>query len=83
VPAQTETTSYRRDLDISHALSHVTYQAGGVNYQREFFCSRPAEIFVAHFTADKPACYTGSIGLHDGHGATATVNGNRVVVAGN
>jgi len=41
VPAQTETTSYRRDLDISHALSHVTYQAGGVNYQREFFCSRP------------------------------------------
>src|SRR5437899_3074131 len=27
VPAQTETTSYRRDLDISHALSHVTYQA--------------------------------------------------------
>ena len=35
LPAQPSATHYRRDLDLNEALSHVSYQAGDVNYRRE------------------------------------------------
>ena len=35
----------------------------GVKFQREFFCSHPAEVLAAQFTADKKGAYTGSIEL--------------------
>ena len=42
LPEHTNTGAYRRDLDLATARAHVTYQAGGVKFQREFFCSHPA-----------------------------------------
>jgi len=82
LPAHAQTSGYRRDLDISQALSRVTYQASKVNYQREFFSSHPAEVLVARFTADRPGGYTGSVEMRDGHAAVAAVQGNRMVVTG-
>lgn len=82
LPAQRSATHYRRDLDLNEALSHVSYQAGDVNYRREFFCSHPAGVLVARFTADKPAAYTGFVGLEDAHGASILINGNRMSAAG-
>jgi alpha-L-fucosidase 2 len=82
LPAHAQTSGYRRDLDISQAFSRVTYKAGEVNYQREFFSSHPAEVLVARFTADQPGGYTGSVEMRDGHAAVAAVQGNRMVVTG-
>jgi len=75
-------TDYHRDLDLADALSHVSYTANGVKFQREFLCSHPAEILAAQFTADKKSAYTGSIELADTHGAKITADGNRLTAAG-
>ncbi|HUZ08438.1 MAG TPA: glycoside hydrolase family 95 protein, partial [Candidatus Paceibacterota bacterium] len=82
LPGQTNDSNYRRDLDLADALSHVSYTANGVNYRREFFCSHPAQMLVARFTADKKAAYTGSLELQDSHGAKIVVNGNRITASG-
>lgn len=75
-------THYRRDLDLSDALAHVSYSNDGIQFQREFLCSHPAEVLAAHFTANKKAAYGGSIELDDSHHAKITVNGNRITAAG-
>jgi len=51
-------TDYRRGLDITKALSYVTYTAGGVHYSREYFASAPHEAIVMHLAADKPGSIT-------------------------
>jgi alpha-L-fucosidase 2 len=69
MPTHNGATNYHRELDISEAIARTTYQAGGVTYQREYFCSHPDDALVVRFTADKPASYSGAIKLRDGHGA--------------
>jgi alpha-L-fucosidase 2 len=81
LPAHTNAVDYRRELDIGTALSRVRYEAGGVKHEREFFCSHPAGVLVARFSADKPGSYTGQIELRDSHGAATVVGTNRLTVA--
>jgi len=82
LPGHTNAADYRRDLDLATARAHVAYQAGGVQFQREFFCSHPAAVLAARFTADKPRSYTGSVELADSHRAVAVVDGDLLVVSG-
>jgi alpha-L-fucosidase 2 len=74
--------AYRRELDLGDALARVQYQAGGVQYRREVFCSHPAGVLVAAFTADKPGQYSGTVALKDSHGASTVAVGNRLTVEG-
>ena len=48
----------------------------GVKFRREYLCSHPAQVVAAHFTADKPAAYTGSIELVDSHNANSLPTDN-------
>jgi alpha-L-fucosidase 2 len=73
---------YRRDLDIGNALAHVSYQSGGVNYRREYFCSQPDGVLVVRLTADRPGSYTGSIELSDAHGTPTVAGKNHLTFAG-
>ncbi len=82
LPGHASAADYRRDLDLSDALSHVSYTANGVKFQREFLCSHPAQVLAAHFTADKKAGYTGGIELVDSHNAKISAEGNRVTASG-
>jgi alpha-L-fucosidase 2 len=82
LPGHRNAVEYRRDLDLSEAVSHVAYQANGVKYEREYFCSHPSGVLVARFTADKPESYSGAIEMNDSHGARIAVAGNRFSVAG-
>lgn len=82
LPREGVVTDYRRDLDLATATSHVNYTVNGIKFQREFFCSHPAEVVVAHFTADKKAGYTGTIELADSHGAKIITDGNRIIASG-
>jgi len=45
---------YRRELDISQALTSVRYRVGTTSYTREIFASRPDQAIVIRLTADKP-----------------------------
>jgi alpha-L-fucosidase 2 len=53
--ADTNTTSYYRDLDITNAVSTVKFTLGGVLYTRETFISHPAKVMMIRITADKKA----------------------------
>ncbi len=46
--------NYYRELDLDDAVVHVSYSQGGVNFKREIFTSRPDQVMVARFTANKP-----------------------------
>jgi len=48
-------TDYHRELDLSNAVSTVTYKVDGVNYKREYFVSYPDQIMVIRVSADKKA----------------------------
>ncbi|HEY2083404.1 MAG TPA: glycoside hydrolase family 95 protein [Verrucomicrobiae bacterium] len=82
LPGHKNASDYRRDLDISNALAHVSYTAKGVKYQHEFFCSHPAGVLVARFTANKPASYNGSVELRDSHGTRTKATTNELAFAG-
>jgi alpha-L-fucosidase 2 len=82
LPDQADAADYRRDLDLSRALAHVTFTSHGVHYQREFFASHPAQVIVVHLTADKPGSYTGSISLTDAHDAHTTASDGLLLAAG-
>jgi alpha-L-fucosidase 2 len=60
-------TNYRRELDIDRAVLTVTYEAGGVRYAREYFCSYPARAMVVRLTAGAPGAYSGRVVLSDMH----------------
>lgn len=82
LPATAEASDYRRELDLDQALARVTYQRDGIKYEREFFCSHPAEVLVARFSAAKPGCYTGHISLQDAHQAAMVWEGQKMTATG-
>ncbi len=82
LPDHTNAVAYRRELNLATAQARVRYQVGGIQYQREFFCSHPAGVLAARFSADHPGRYTGSIELADSHRGVAVVTGDRLVVSG-
>ncbi|MRX46906.1 glycoside hydrolase family 95 protein [Pedobacter puniceum] len=46
--------SYKRELDLNHAIHQVSYQVGNVIYNRETFISYPDKALVMKITASKP-----------------------------
>ena len=46
-------SDYRRDLDLSRAVATTEFKAAGVGYRREAFISRPDNVIVLRFTADR------------------------------
>ena len=46
-------TNYRRTLDLNTAIASVTYEAGGVKYERELFASAPDQVLVVRLKASK------------------------------
>jgi alpha-L-fucosidase 2 len=49
----TNHTNYYRELDISKAISKVTYEINGVKYTREYFVSHPDQIMALKLTSSK------------------------------
>ncbi len=48
-----EPLNYRRELNISEAVSKVSYEINGVKYTREYFISYPDQIMVIKLTSSK------------------------------
>lgn len=70
-------TDFRRELDIDRAVHTVTYEFGGVRYQRTAFASHPDQVIVMHLTANKPGACSGRIQLADMHDARIATDGKR------
>ncbi|QDK80624.1 glycoside hydrolase family 95 protein [Spirosoma sp. KCTC 42546] len=46
--------NYRFELDLTKALSRVSYTADGVRFTREYLASSPDQAIAVHLTASKP-----------------------------
>ena len=71
-------TGFRRELDIDRAVHQVTYEYGGVRYQRTAFASHPDGVVVIHLAANKPGACSGRVQLADMHQARIAADGNRL-----
>jgi alpha-L-fucosidase 2 len=82
LPGHENFSNYRRDLDIADALAHVSYEANGVKFTREYFASHADHVLVFHFTANKPGSYTGSIELNDSRETVTVASDGRLRLRG-
>ncbi|MBV5349585.1 glycoside hydrolase family 95 protein, partial [bacterium] len=48
-----EPRNYRRELNISEAISKVSYEIDGIKYTREYFISYPDQMMVVKLTSSK------------------------------
>lgn len=49
-----EPLNYYRELNISEAISKVSYEVNGVSFTREYFISYPDQVMVIKLTSSKP-----------------------------
>jgi alpha-L-fucosidase 2 len=50
----TDTSDYRRELDLNTGIVSVKFTANGIDYKRETFASYPHHVIVTRITASKP-----------------------------
>lgn len=82
IPDHEQFTDYHRQLDIQTGVQTTTYTSGGVKFQRQLFASRPAQVVVFRFTADKPGQISGTMSMSNEHDIAATVEDNEMVLKG-
>jgi alpha-L-fucosidase 2 len=58
-----ESTEYRRELDLDTAVARVGFTAGGVRFTREIFSSKPDEALVIRLEADRAGALGFTVGL--------------------
>ncbi|TFY68335.1 hypothetical protein EVG20_g3597 [Dentipellis fragilis] len=78
-------TNYRRQLDLSTAMTTLTYTQGGVDYTREAFVSFPAQAIVVRLSASQPGIYFLNASLNSPMPNTSTHSAGNIVslTAGN
>ncbi|MFD8496686.1 glycoside hydrolase N-terminal domain-containing protein [Amycolatopsis sp. NPDC059657] len=78
-----EVKDYRRELDISRAVSRVSYVADGVRYTREAFASYPDGAIVVRVSADRRGAVSFTTRLTSPHQrAVVSAAGGRLTLAG-
>lgn len=70
-----EISDYRRELNISNAVSEVVYKAGEVSYRRETIASLPDGVIMINLTADKSKALNISLEYEMPEGGTMKLNG--------
>lgn len=76
-------TNYKRELDISNAVSATSYSLNGVDYKREYFVSAVNQALVVNVSASKNASINFSASLSSPHRSyTVTqLNNNTVILS--
>jgi alpha-L-fucosidase 2 len=76
-------TNYKRELDISNAVSATSYVLNGVNYKREYFASAVNQAIVINLSANKKASISFAALLSSVHrNYTVTqLNNNTVILS--
>lgn len=74
--------NYRRELDISNAISKVSYEMAGIKYTREYFVSAPDQIMVIKLTSDQKGALNFDINLKSLLKSNVEVRNNILVMTG-
>lgn len=79
----TDTVSgYRRDLDLTTAISRTRYSVDGVEYTREVLVSAPDQAVVVHLTANRPGQISFTARFSRKNATTKSDSDNRLVLRG-
>jgi len=63
-PGHENAEDYHRDLDISKAITSVSYTVKGIHYKQEMFASFTDQAIIVHLTADKPRSITCNLSMN-------------------
>jgi alpha-L-fucosidase 2 len=66
-PGHEKYTDYQRSLDISEALSRVSYKIKGLTYTREIFASHPDQVIVIRLTTNEMKKLSFNLGFDSPH----------------
>lgn len=75
-----EARNLYRELNISNALSTVTYEADGVKYRRTSFISYPDQVMVIKIAADRPQAVSLHIRLNSLLRYTVQTKGEKTLI---
>lgn len=75
-------TDYRRSLSLDEAISHVSFNVGGVHYKREYFASNPDNVLVLRLTANKKESVLLDITLDLKRQSILSTEGNQLIFSG-
>ena len=76
----TDVTNYQRDLDLTTAISSVSFTHSGTDYSREFFISHDDNVLVGRLEAEGSAKLNLDVRFPSKQGGTTTVQGNDTLV---
>ncbi|WP_338875327.1 glycoside hydrolase family 95 protein [Spirosoma sp. SC4-14] len=71
VKDQEQATNYRRELDLTTALSRVSYTVKGVRFTREYLVSAPDQVMAVHLTASQPGKISFEASLDSPHAGSS------------
>ncbi|QSB27532.1 glycoside hydrolase N-terminal domain-containing protein [Flavobacterium sp. CLA17] len=74
--------NYHRELDISNAISKVSYEMDGVKFTREYFVSAPDQIMVIKLTSSEKGGLNFDINLKSLLNSNVEVRNNILVMTG-
>ena len=60
-------TNYRRELDLSTAVSGTSYSINGINFKREYFVSHPNQVLAVNVSSSKKASISFEVALSSPH----------------
>ncbi|MFC7337856.1 glycoside hydrolase N-terminal domain-containing protein [Haloferula chungangensis] len=81
-PDTEKVSGYRRDLDLTTAISRTQYTIDGVEFVREVFVSAPDQVIVIHLTADRPGQISFDAEFSRENAKIESADGNRLVLTG-
>jgi len=74
--------NYHRELDLSNAISKVSYEMAGIKYTREYFVSAPDKVMIIKLTADQKGALNFDINLKSLLKSNVEVRNNILVLTG-
>src|SRR5512133_3157884 len=80
---QGKPSDYYRELDISRAVSKVTYVADGTEFSREYFVSFPAKVMVIRLSSGKKGAMNFNVRLKSQLRNQTTISGKEIYLTGN
>ncbi|MCM2369370.1 glycoside hydrolase family 95 protein [Aporhodopirellula aestuarii] len=81
-PDTDKVSGYRRDLDLTTAISRTNYSVDGIEYTREVFVSSPDQAIVIHLTASKPGSINFTARFSRDHATKESTSDHRLILRG-
>ena len=73
-------SDYKRELDISQAITRTSYSVDNIKFQREIFASFPDQVIVTNLTSSEKGGISCKIELQGAHPTAGTSVKNNVIV---